>query len=214
MSGIRSLSTIAIALGVGVFSSATLAQSQHSKLAKLDQRVQNIYKLAMKGICEVLEPDSKLRPGIPEIYEFTFNYGDEDYPPRPFRLYQLPCTMGAYNFGSVFYSAIDYDEIRQIQFAEPVFDIVRESEEFDSAVTSINVTGFTAYGILTNPDFDPETKTITSFSKWRGAGDASSSGTWVFDGGRFVLESYDVDASYNDGANPIRIYGTGEAEPQ
>ncbi len=210
MSRIRSLSTIAIALGVGVFSSATPASSQNAKLDKLDQRVQNIYELAMKGICETLEPGSILGPGVPNIYQFTFNYENEDYPPRPFRLYEFPCTAGAYNFGNVYYGAGEYGEIRQIQFATPVYDYVLESDDFESAVTSINVTGFTAYYILINPSFNAKTNTLYSFSKWRGIGDASSSGAWVFDEGQFVLKSYDVDASYDGTMNPIRIYGEGE----
>jgi hypothetical protein len=58
---------------------------------------------------------------------------------------------------------------------------------------------------LVNSDFDPDTATLSSYSKWRGIGDASSSGTWVFDDGRFVLARYEVDASYDGEVNPETI---------
>jgi len=208
ISGILRFSTIAIIASASLYSSSAMAQNQK---VKLDKRVQTIFEIAMKGICETLEPDSVLGPPVSEIYKFTFNYDDEDFPPRSFRLYEFSCTAGAYNFGSVFYGADDYNDIRQIQFAMPVFDVSRQSEDFESAVTGIKVTGFTAYDILISAEFDPETKTITSFSKWRGLADASSSGSWVFKNGQFVLESYDVDASYDGKMNPVRIYGKGKA---
>jgi uncharacterized protein DUF1176 len=197
---------LALLLTLGVATSPVLAQTSN---ARSDKQVQRIFQVAMKGICESLDPASILYPPTPEIFEISGGGENEDYPEGPYRLYAFPCTAGAYNFGSIFYVADDFGEIRQAQFATPEFDVTNETDDFESAVTGIELTGFYAYDIIISPDFDPQTNTLESFSKWRGLADASSSGQWVFKRGRFVLKSYDVDASYDGEMNPVRIYGEG-----
>jgi hypothetical protein len=44
--------------------------------------------------------------------------------------------------------------------------------------------------------FDPDRNTITSFAKWRGMGDAWSSGSWELRDGNFVLTEYEIDPIY------------------
>ena len=56
-----------------------------------------------------------------------------------------------------------------------------------------------------NSGYDEDTKTITSYSKWRGVGDASSAGTWIFRNGEFALVKYEVDASYDGEINPETV---------
>jgi hypothetical protein len=56
-----------------------------------------------------------------------------------------------------------------------------------------------------NSSFDEASQTITSASKWRGVGDASDSGTWIFRNGEFTLVKYDVDASYDGEVNPETV---------
>ena len=70
---------------------------------------------------------------------------------------------------------------------------------------SIAITGYSARFTAVNAEYDPKTKTITSGSLWRGVGDASSGGTWVFDAGEFVLQTYEVDATYDGESNPKTI---------
>ena len=202
-----SLRLFALILALGGFSSPLLAQSN---TAKLDKRVQGIFQVAMKGTCESLDPESILYPATPEIFEIAGGGENEDYPEGSYRLYEFYCTAGAYNFGSVYYIANDFGEIRQAQFPFPRYDVTNETDDFESAVTGIKITGFYAYDIMINPEFDEKTKTLYTFSKWRGLADASSSGQWVFKEGRFILKSYDVDASYDEKINPIRIYGKGK----
>ena len=200
---LRLLGALFVLSGV---SSPVLAQNAN---ARPDKQVQRIFQVAMKGICESLDPASILYPPMPEIFEIKDRSENNDYPEGPYRLYEFPCTAGAYNFGSIYYLADDFGEISQIQFATPEYDVTNETDDFESAVTGIKLTGFYAYGIVINPDFDPKTNTLQSFSKWRGMADASSSGQWVFRHGQFVLKSYDVDASYDGEINPVRIYGEG-----
>jgi hypothetical protein len=59
------------------------------------------------------------------------------------------------------------------------------------------VTGYVARAELVNPDFDPKTNTIFMGAKWRGLGDAWSSGEWAFVEGEFVLKAFSVDPTYD-----------------
>ena len=56
-----------------------------------------------------------------------------------------------------------------------------------------------------NSSYDEASHTITSANKWRGVGDASDAGTWIFRNGRFTLVKYDVDASYDGEINPESV---------
>ncbi|MGO4843166.1 DUF1176 domain-containing protein, partial [Rhizobiaceae sp. 2RAB30] len=46
---------------------------------------------------------------------------------------------------------------------------------------------------------------LMSHAKWRGVGDASSTGTYIFREGTFTLVKYDVDASYDGEINPETV---------
>ncbi len=59
--------------------------------------------------------------------------------------------------------------------------------------------------MLANSSYDEATKSISSHAKWRGVGDASSAGTWIFRDGDFTLVRYDVDASYDGEINPETV---------
>ena len=59
--------------------------------------------------------------------------------------------------------------------------------------------------MLANSSYDEATMSITSNAKWRGVGDASSAGTWIFRDGEFTLVRYDVDASYDGEINPETV---------
>ncbi|TIX06772.1 MAG: DUF1176 domain-containing protein, partial [Mesorhizobium sp.] len=69
----------------------------------------------------------------------------------------------------------------------------------------LHVVGFQATGWAVNSTYDDATQTITTFNKWRGVGDASSSGTYLFRNGDFSLVQYDVDASYDGEQNPQTV---------
>ncbi|MCD7061134.1 DUF1176 domain-containing protein [Pelagibacterium xiamenense] len=137
-------------------------------------------------------------------WELTWrhDYSDTD---STATLYEFFCDSGAYNANYVYYLVDEYDGALPVAFAVPEFDVVYEDDDFEGDVLDIPITGYGARLVLTNPHFDPETETITSHSLWRGLGDASSSGTWVFDEGRFRLVTYDVDPSYDGEINPERL---------
>ena len=75
----------------------------------------------------------------------------------------------------------------------------------EGKVEAIDIIGFQAADRLVNSEYDGTTKTITSYPKWRGIGDASSTGKWIFRNGDFTLVQYEVDASYDDEINPETV---------
>lgn len=145
----------------------------------------------------------------PQAHTFTFRYDfdDGDTNVREATLYSFFCFTGAYNQVYVYFLVNDFDEIEPVAFAEPHYDVRYADGDFDGPVEGIDVLGWTARAQLVNPEFDPEEGTLTSHSLWRGMGDAFSQGVWRFHQGGFVLESYDVDASYDGEINPERLYG-------
>lgn len=151
--------------------------------------------------CDRADASTGLPDSPPDDYTIKFRYSsDSDTDPeRTARLISFPCFAGAYNFSSVYYLHDDLRGLRQIELPVPKLDIVYENPDDteNSKVKSITVTGFYGDGQPLNSEFDPGTNTISAFEKWRGIGDASSVGTWVFRDGNFVLVKYDVDASYD-----------------
>ena len=115
------------------------------------------------------------------------------------------CGMGAYNEGHIYYLYDEVEGLRELQFATPELDIRYENDNHEGKVESVTIIGYRAEDELVNSFFDDASKTITSYAKWRGVGDASSSGTWVFRDGSFTLVKYEVDASYDEEINPETV---------
>lgn len=179
---------------------ATADEYRDAVVAMFAAQQENYCDTLMRGPEDMPEP-------IVNTLTYRYIYDSPDDPAREMTLYDFECTIGAYNVGHVFYTADEYGEIAQVHFATPAFDVINEDpDNYDSPVKEIRLKGFTAYQTLVFPEFDPETQSITNHSYWRGLGDASSSGTWEFQSGDFVLTEYWVDASYDDQINPERIY--------
>ena len=150
--------------------------------------------------------------GLPEdgIHAYTIKYKDvsdsDSEPDRTARVISFPCFAGAYNLSTLYYQWDELGGLRQVSFATPSMDIEYEEDgNNESPVASITINGYEAVDQLVNAEFDSETNTLTSWSKWRGVGDASANGTWAFKNGRFVLVKYDVDASYDGEINPQTV---------
>lgn len=170
------------------------------------ERVEAGFRAAYAQTCQTLEPDAEPDAASPEIHEIGFRYssdGEADEE-RKARLFRFTCGWGAYNTNEVYYLADDIGDVSQLQFAQPELDIRYENED-DRTVRSMRIVGYTASDRAVNSFYDPATRTITTFSKWRGVGDASSSGLYLFRDGRFVLVKYEVDASYDEEINPEAV---------
>ena len=80
------------------------------------------------------------------------------------------------------------------------FYVDYENQDFEGKrFLGMRVTGqVVALNLLVNSIVDPKTLSVLSFDKWRGVGDASSSGRWLFKDGEFILSTFGVHASYDE----------------
>jgi hypothetical protein len=145
--------------------------------------------------------------GEPDAYSLRYKDAgaEADEPERETRLFRFFCSMAAYNESAVYYVYDDVSGVRQLQFASPELDIHYENNDSEGKVEAVNVIGFQTDDQLVNSGYDDATKTISSHNKWRGVGDASSAGTYLFRNGNFSLVQYDVDASYDGEINPQTV---------
>lgn len=174
--------------------------------AELADSVQSRFSAIFEGRCATAGTDSHIEPQAPEVHQIRFkNEGESDGSEQVMTLFVFLCDRGAYNETHVFMSVNEYDEIQPVQFAEPLLKIEYENDDFEAAVMAIEVRGMTATDMLTNAFYDTSSRSITSHSKWRGLGDASSTGLWQFSEGRFFLKRYEVDASYDGEITPQAI---------
>ena len=164
-------------------------------------KAQALFQATAAATCDADGPGSE--DSAPESYPigFRYSYDAAEDPERTAQLFRFFCFSGAYNEIHVYFLTDDDGNVAPLHFAEPHYD-VRYAGESDETVEAVTVTGFSTAAQLVNSGYDPQTRTITAHSLWRGMGDASSSGTWVFVDGGFRLVRYEVDASYDGEINP------------
>ncbi|RUZ77922.1 DUF1176 domain-containing protein [Mesorhizobium sp. M7A.F.Ca.US.006.01.1.1] len=140
---------------------------------------------------------------------FSIKYKDKDAQPgapdKETRLFHFSCSAAAYNESSVYYMTDEVSGVQQLQFAEPKMDIRYENNDSNGKLLGMTIVGFQTSGWAVNSGYDEATQTITTFNKWRGVGDASDAGTYLFRNGNFSLVQYDVDASYDGEQNPETV---------
>lgn len=169
-------------------------------------RAKALYAEVKTGIC----PDfggAFGETGEPESHTITFNYSFDraDDPERTVRLFRFFCSRGAYNEGHLYFVADDTGEVEPLHFAEPELDIRYADGKGEEVVEAIGIVGFSSKAQLINSGYDPETRTLSEVSRWRGLGDAFSAGRWMFRDGRFRLVHYAVDAAYDGESEPETI---------
>ena len=135
----------------------------------------------------------------PQAWDIGFHYASDapDAAESKATLIEFFCRRGAYNEVFVYYLADPAGEVHELHFAEPELDIRYENDDSSGKLESMNVIGFKTSDYLINPDYDAATKTLSSWSKWRGVGDASSVGHWIFREGDFALVKFEVDPTYD-----------------
>lgn len=171
--------------------------------------VKQLFALDYQGLCDT----SDEREDAALAYTISYHNKSDaaDAPASEARLFRFFCSMGAYNESHVYYLWTENDGLRQQHFATPELDIRYENNDTEGKVESLSVIGYRSEAELVNSAFDDKTMSIASHSKWRGVGDASSDGLWIFRDGAFSLVKYDVDASYDGEINPETVldYHTG-----
>jgi hypothetical protein len=156
---------------------------------------------------ECISPPGQATAPEPETYSIGYRYKSsaEDEPEQQARLFRFFCSMGAYNESHIYYLHKEVEGLQELHFATPEVDIRYENDDTEGKVESVAIIGFRADAQLVNSFYDDATKSISSHAKWRGVGDASSSGLWIFRDGDFTLVKYDVDASYDGEINPETV---------
>ena len=170
-------------------------------------RAAEAYMATYRETCAPQDEADKLELRKPDIHELNYreNSDEADQPDRTVSVYRFFCTRAAYNETHVYFIKNAFDEIQPLAFAEPAIHVDYENEDSEGKVLAIKIIGMESHNQLVNSDIDPAKKAVTSFSKWRGVGDASSSGVWIFKAGSFVLSTYEVDASYDGEINPKTV---------
>jgi len=169
-----------------------------------EQQAARQFASAYGEICQSLAPGAEAGAADPEIHDIGFRYShDADGDPeRHAKLFRFSCTLAAYNSTEVYYVADDSGEVTQLQFTEPDLDIRYENDNSEGKLESMTIIGYKTADKLMNSGYDPDTRTLSSFSKWRGVGDASDAGKWIFRNGAFTLVHYEVDPTYDGEINP------------
>jgi hypothetical protein len=158
-------------------------------------KVMAMFKAAYSGNCQTLDPDAEPADREPEVHEIKFHYKDtpENEPERTATLFKFGCIAGAYNTGEVYYIANDYGEVTQLQFAEPDLDIRYQDPDEQTKLDSMSIIGWETTDQLVNSFYDEKEKSLSSWAKWRGVGDQSSTAKYIFRDGQFTLVHYEVD---------------------
>lgn len=143
----------------------------------------------------------------PDVHPISFrpSHADDDAPLETATLLRFFCGAGAYNEMHVYFLSTPADGLRQLSFAEPELQIRHQDEDEEKPVEEMRIVGYTAQTILVNSDFVPEDYTILSHAKWRGLGDASATGLWLFRDGHFSLVRFEVDPTYDGEINPETV---------
>ncbi|MFN4271522.1 MAG: DUF1176 domain-containing protein [Aliihoeflea sp.] len=168
------------------------------------QRASSLFEKSFGDIClrhDLIEVDE------PEHFTIAFRrpFDEIDAPPHEARLFRFFCTRGAYNELHVYLLADDTGELLPVSFVVPELDIRYEDDRTMEEIRSIDVIGYTSRSELVNSHYDPDTLTMTAHSRWRGLGDASSTGKWIFRSGTFTLVRYEVDPTYDGEVNPVTV---------
>lgn len=130
--------------------------------------------------------------------------------------FEFDCALGAYNEVQAILMHTDLDGLRPASFATPVLDIAYQENAKNrddpsvGPVESLDIVGYRAATTLINPSIDDATGQIITEERWRGIGDASSSGVWDLTSDGYVLRSYEVDATYDGEIDRVTVLDLGQ----
>lgn len=173
-------------------------------------RADEVFASAYDGYC-MRDAFADAATADPEEYTLTFrpSWSGEDGSDETFRLFRYFCSRGAYNEAHVYLMAGYDGEVEIVSFAVPDMDI-RYAGDGDTELESMELQGYGTRIRMTNSEFDPETRELSAHGKWRGLGDASDSGLWIFRDGGFQLVRFEIDPTYDDEINPQTVFDVSE----
>ena len=118
------------------------------------------------------------------------------------------CSRAAYNTTSVVMIA-DEDTVELAALPRIAVEPTFASPENNAVLRDLRAAGIGASIYATDARFDPTTGTLTATHRLRGLGDASVFTSWQLGRDGFVLETHDVDLTYNDRRDPVRVVEKG-----
>jgi len=126
---------------------------------------------------------------------------------KNYTFYRVKCFIGAYTEVYVYVAENSNLEsgYEVIEFYAPEVEYVFSNED-EQVLSSWELVGFSINGSLSNSDYDEETKTLSSYSAWRGPGDAFSSNTYTFIEGQWILTESNVDPTFDGEITPITVF--------
>lgn len=180
------------------------------KSADVSAAVAKAFEAQYATYCDTLMMDDVTYEQITTPISFKYTNEGATKDVINWQLHAFTCQRGAYNNGSVFYTATEWGEIRPLQFVFPRIETTyADPDDIESAVQSVELTGYIAKDLLFFPEVATRkdgTHTISHRINWRGAGDASSEGVWALENGEFVLKAFWVDASYDGEYETEQVY--------
>jgi hypothetical protein len=173
---------------------------------------ERVFATTFAGRCDGLDREDMGEEAETQSYEIGFRYMHEtsDDPMRTARLFRFACNSGAYNFSHIYLMTDGEAPVEPVYFAIPELDIRYENDDLEGELREMTQLGVITRAELVNSEYDPDTQAITSLEKWRGVGDASSSGRWIFRYGAFSMVEYAVDPTYDGEINPQEIINLNE----
>lgn len=196
---------MAIVAAVMLAGTARAAPADHIKAAEA------FVKAALGDQCDMNDRgDIPVNAGDQDgVSHFTYtltwrpSWANGKDPPQTTELYQMFCTMGAYNIQYAFLLRDpDSDTFQLLSFARPNSRFDYTDNNQTALKSPPTVIGFAADPTLPNAIFDPKTQTLSSHASWRGLDDVWSGGQWRFEDGDFILKRFEVDPTYDSDAAP------------
>jgi len=175
----------------------TTAKAESSDTTLIPQQVIRLFA-NLGDDCQLQADPEKAQDFTIKRYVFSHAAeGSEDA--TQYYLFSASCWLGAYNEGTAWAlsDASENAPPRLLSFAEPTIEFEYENPDDPVKVLDFQITGYKATTTLVLSDFDPDELEISAHTKWRGLGDASSTGNWKFDGRDFVLRLYQADPTYD-----------------
>lgn len=182
------------------------AEAAQTRTAQDDllQRARVLFEATRGETCDGSHLGEDPAPEIDTI-AFRPSYADDEAPLEEATLFRFFCGAGAYNETHAYLLHTAFDGLRRLSFAEPELQIRHEDDDSEKPVEEMRIIGFTAQPVLVNSEFVAEDHAILSHAKWRGPGDASATGLWLFRDGDFSLVRYEVDPTYDGEINPQTV---------
>lgn len=183
-----------------------LAGCAHAAPANHVREAETFVKAALGDDCDMddrkdIPVNAKDQEGVSHfVYSLSWHnsWDSKGEAPQTAELYQMFCSMGAYNLQYAFLLRdSNSGTFRLLSFARPNSHYDYTDDSDTQLKSPPRITGYGTDTTLVNATFDAKTQTIRSHANWRGLGDAWDAGQWRFADGAFNLVRFEIDPTYD-----------------